>query len=399
MFESVSCFANQSGFDQPGDFMDSDFTIYFVDDAIVERRMIEVAFGRLYNVVSFASPSECLTRVHEQVPDMFLLDVDMPEMDGYELCKRIRECPTCEDLPVVFLSARDDLDSRLAGYDAGGNDYIVKPFQLAELKQKLELSRQMAEEKRSLKSQLNESDKLASLVLSNLDEYAVLVSFLRSLNSCEIYPDITDALLDMLDAYRLDGAVQIRLPLVHLTRDRNGRSSPLIASIISHVKSMGSIAEFKSRVVFNYERVSLLVTNMPVDDAELRGRLRDHLAIAVETTMAKVSSMLSKQENAETRDEIAALSKLVAEKTGEFNEKYRQAHVEATKIVQALIEEMDEEFVNLGLREFQEESLSALIQHRAEKLLATLNFRADTEKALGELTTQLEQIIYRGVVS
>ena len=128
MFESVSCFANLSGFDQPGYFMDSDFTIYFVDDAIVERRMIEVAFGRLYNVVSFASPSECLTRVHEQVPDMFLLDVDMPEMDGYELCKRIRECPTCEDLPVVFLSARDDLDSRLAGYDAGGNDYIVKPF-------------------------------------------------------------------------------------------------------------------------------------------------------------------------------------------------------------------------------------------------------------------------------
>ena len=378
--------------------MGGNFTVYFVDDALVERRMIEAAFSDVYKVVSFATASECLARLADEKPDLFLLDVDMPEIDGYELCKRIRECPSCEELPVIFLSGRDDLDSRLAGYDAGGSDYLVKPFQLAELKQKLELARQFAEEKRTLRVQLNDSDRLASLVLSNLDEYAVLVGFLRSLNGCAAFSDVNDALLSMLDAYRLEGAVQIRLPAEELTVDRNGRSSPLTAAIINHVRSMGAIAEFKSRAVFNYERVSLLITNMPVDDPELCGRLRDHLAIAVETAMAKVAGMLSRQENADTRDEIAALAKLITEKAAELNEKYRLAHLSATRIVEMLIDELDEEFVNLGLRECQEDSIAALIKTGTGQLLDALNFKSDTEKALGDVTARLQQIICRGVV-
>jgi hypothetical protein len=118
----------------------------------------------------------------------------------------------------------DDLESRVAGYDAGGNDFSVKPYKLAILKQKVEVLRRMAEEKQALQSQLDESDMLTSLVLSNLDEYAVLVKFLRSLNSCEAYSDVAEA---MLKSFQLKGAVQFRLPGFEMTLNHEGEASPL----------------------------------------------------------------------------------------------------------------------------------------------------------------------------
>ncbi|MGB3067049.1 MAG: response regulator transcription factor, partial [Ottowia sp.] len=64
--------------------------------------------------------------------DLIVLDLMLPRLDGYELCRRLRAEAAC-DTPVIMVTARDTLDNRLAGFDAGADDYLVKPFALAEL--------------------------------------------------------------------------------------------------------------------------------------------------------------------------------------------------------------------------------------------------------------------------
>ena len=73
-----------------------------------------------------------LLAVREQ-PDLILLDVNMPDMDGFEVCKRLREQPGTRQIPIIMLTTASSLDSRVKGLDLGADDYITKPFQVREL--------------------------------------------------------------------------------------------------------------------------------------------------------------------------------------------------------------------------------------------------------------------------
>lgn len=373
--------------------MDSGYTIFIVDDVEAGRLTLESAFSQLYKLESFASAADCLARLAKVTPNLFMLDVDMPEMDGYTLCRTLKNQPKTCDVPVIFISALDDLESRMAGYDAGGDDYIAKPVKLTLLKQKVEVLRRITEEKAALKSQLGDSDLLASMVMSQLDEYAVLVKFLRSLNSCNKHSEIAEATLSMLRTYRLKGALQFRLPGGEVTVDQAGESSPLEASIIGHVRSLGSIASFKNRTVFNFGRVSLLANNMPLHDPDLCSRHRDNLAIAAETVDAKLSALLTAQENQATRGDIESMLKLLDSAVQTFSKKYEDARFQSIETIRTLLAELDTEFANLGVQEDQEKEINDLIQSKTDQVVDAFDFSAETEKTLKDLSTRLGQAL------
>ena len=71
------------------------------------------------------------------LPDAFLLDLMMPEPDGFKVCRMLRANPNFTDSPIIIVTAMDDTDSRIVAYGAGANDYIVKPFHIEELSAKL----------------------------------------------------------------------------------------------------------------------------------------------------------------------------------------------------------------------------------------------------------------------
>jgi CheY-like chemotaxis protein len=369
--------------------MDHEYTLFIVDDVDANRCLIESTFGQLYDVESFDSGATCIERMAEKLPDLFMLDIDMPEMDGYALCQYIRRQPACSAVPVIFISGLDDLESRLAGYDAGGDDFIVKPIKFAELKQKVAALRRRGEDKSSLRHQLEDSDRLATLVMSNLDEYAVLVKFLRSLNACDGYREIADASLNMLKTYHLDGVLQFRLPGFELTLNVAGEVRPLEASIINQVRSLGTIATYKNRTAFNFDRVSLLVNNMPLDDPDLCGRLRDHLAIAAETVDAKLQATLTCQESAGTKAEIAGLLHALSNTVHAFSEKYERARYQGSDTMRTMLADLDAEFSSLGMLEAHEESVRQIIRSKTDQLIEIFDFSAETQRTLNDLSARL----------
>ncbi len=86
-----------------------------------------------YEVLVATDGEQALKIAGEETPDVILLDVMMPGIDGYETCRRLKANPALEDVPVVFLTARDDIEGVIEGFTAGGVDYIVKPFQKEEV--------------------------------------------------------------------------------------------------------------------------------------------------------------------------------------------------------------------------------------------------------------------------
>ncbi|HEY91616.1 MAG TPA: response regulator transcription factor [Dehalococcoidia bacterium] len=106
-------------------------TIQVIDDDERTLRMLVNLLGlEGYRVITASNGTEALQQFDEQTPDLVMLDVKMPGMDGYEVCRRIREF---SPVPVVMLTARDSEEDAIAGLDAGADDYVTKPFLAREL--------------------------------------------------------------------------------------------------------------------------------------------------------------------------------------------------------------------------------------------------------------------------
>jgi len=99
--------------------------------------------SRGYEVVQARSGEEALKEVKRSKPNLILLDVMMPSMDGFWLCRVVKSDPKLKDIPVIFLTAKDDAQSRIEGQKCGGDDYLTKPFDLdaLELRIKAQLKR------------------------------------------------------------------------------------------------------------------------------------------------------------------------------------------------------------------------------------------------------------------
>lgn len=110
-------------------------TVMIIDDEQMILDMLRDQFEtEQYRVITAKSSEEALRKLNGQ-PDIILLDINMPGMDGLELCRIIRDHVTC---PILFLTARIEEADCVAGLRAGGDDYIMKPFSLAELMARVE---------------------------------------------------------------------------------------------------------------------------------------------------------------------------------------------------------------------------------------------------------------------
>lgn len=106
------------------------YKILVVDDEEKVITMLQSFLQREgYQVSSALDGTSAIQKIKEQ-PDLILLDINMPQMDGIEVCKTIRELVSC---PIIFLTARDSDEDKVESFSAGGDDYIVKPFSLTEL--------------------------------------------------------------------------------------------------------------------------------------------------------------------------------------------------------------------------------------------------------------------------
>lgn len=132
------------------------YKLLMVDDDKDLLKMLENYFRlRGYTVLLAGDGLEALKRI-EEAPDLILLDINMPRMDGLELCVKIREFVSC---PILFLTAKVEEQDRINGLLSGGDDYIIKPFSLKELEARI-IAHIKREERKSRRPRLRFQDGL-----------------------------------------------------------------------------------------------------------------------------------------------------------------------------------------------------------------------------------------------
>jgi two-component system sensor histidine kinase/response regulator len=146
--------------------------ILVVDDQEANVRVLGDMLGQLgFEIVPVTSGEDALKRLAAHPADLVLLDVLMPGLDGFEVCRRIRAQPGLAEIPIIFLSAADDKTFIVRALEAGGVDYVTKPFNKAELVSRVRTHLALKEARDSLRQLAEDKDELLGILAHDLKNH------------------------------------------------------------------------------------------------------------------------------------------------------------------------------------------------------------------------------------
>lgn len=149
----------------------SEVTVLLVDDNPQNLKVLyETLKDKGYRLLIANEGEKALDLAHRHHPEVILLDIMMPEMDGYEVCERLKADPETSDCAVVFLSALDDLQAKVRGFSVGGADYISKPFQSQEVIARVKTHGRVIRLERELQARNRELQGDQARILNSISE-------------------------------------------------------------------------------------------------------------------------------------------------------------------------------------------------------------------------------------
>jgi two-component system, sensor histidine kinase and response regulator len=263
--------------------------ILVVDDTPANLRLLsEMLKAQGYKPRLVPSGKLALSAAQAIPPDLILLDIRMPEMDGYQVCERLKADPKLKDTPVIFLSALDETGNKVKAFAVGGVDYIIKPFQLAEVLARVEThlalrrqTRQLEESYAALKHLENMRDNLTHMVVHDMrSPLGVIGGFLSLLESYEAGNLSTNGLQFIREArHSIDELVEMVNSMLDVSKLEAGKMR------LHRIESdLGSLAQAVLRRFEPIRGARQLVLDTPCDpvklpvDAGLISRVMQNLA-------------------------------------------------------------------------------------------------------------------------
>ena len=372
--------------------MNEKFTVYVVADDPMIQDILRVIVEPHYPVETFGSAEDCRRALETRLPECILLDVTLPGIDGYQFCRLLKDETTTRDIAVTFISAHDDIDHRLKGYDAGGDDFVVKPFEPVEILRKIKIAEQGVAAKASLREEARMANELSNLAMASMGDSGVLVQYMSKLISTTDEKQVAMETLDFLHKFTIEGAVQARISDRAYTISPNGENQPLEVSVLDHVRTMDRIFEFRSRAVYNFDRLTVMISNMPTHDEMLAGRIRDSMATAAQAAAGRLESLEVEERGRRSFDGIRHALTTIESTLDKLDESHRHSRYEISQLILLFSEDLARSFVGLGLSDAQERHLDLLINTFIRNLGGQLDQDDGFATALRALSTDLHDL-------
>jgi len=376
--------------------------VLVVDDEPFNLEIMEEILAEDYEVSYAKSGAECMEIITQVMPDVVLLDVNMPGMSGYEVCQHIKENPKTTNIPVTFVSALDTLAERLAGYEVGGDDYICKPFEASELLSKVSIAVKYKKERESLRVDAELAMQKAMSAVKNTSDYGVLMQFLRSCVSCDSPEKLADLGLYTISSMGLRSSVQIRLgdEMVHKSSD--GAINQLERTVVKKISREDQVVDLGVRSVFNFDHVSVLIKNMPMDDKEKYDYVKSNIAMLTEVLELRVLAMLQIRNSSAPRQhaeldwsEVNTIKTRIVELLQTLSQSNNEFRPQYIRILSDLSYKLEDAFSNLEMTEQQEQAIIGLVDGAISEAHALQVVSDNINRELKVLTEQLVPLLQR----
>ena len=325
-------------------------------------------------------------------PAIILLDVEMPGINGYEVCDRLRHIPETQDIPVVFLSSHSSLRERLQGYEVGADDYLTKPFEPEHLLARVNVLLKYREERSELQAQYQIAQKTAIMAMTGTSELGQAMDFLeRSLNY-QSFDEMAEGLFETTDRLSLDCCLLIESDDQQYWYSSEGTISPLEKELIEMSDRSARFLDFGQRTLVNYTNASLLVKNMPLDDLDRYGRVKDLLPILLSAVNTKIGTIATQNALAQQSADLVQSYSTIRRQFYNLAHSLLKNKDNSEQLMQNMVQDINYDLLRLGLEDDQEEFLLNRIDTAIEEVMKQMDAGPELADTIRLILNKLKTI-------
>jgi CheY-like chemotaxis protein len=374
--------------------MSSKALILCVDDEPVNLTIMEELLQDNYELITVNSGEGCLQQVEIQKPDLILLDVNMPEIDGLETCARLKADAKTAEIPIIFVSALASQAELMAGYEAGGDDYITKPFSEEILQKKLQIVLASQQRKQELKQISEQAVEALRGNLSDTDELGRVIEFLYQCRTVSTLDELARDVFDCLREFELDSSLLILDEPENRIWFSDDIERPMESQILASLRGQDSVVSFGTRLAISSDHATILVRNLPSGQKKI-ARVRGYLTILIGGLDSRIDAMQRESLLDQRGQVLARVLQATRDNLDYIDDLHQKQKTRSGEIISALGGEVGKSIVKLNLTKQQETALMKIIDSTAVRIESIYddNFKSDDQfqdviddlsRALGE---------------
>lgn len=293
--------------------MDNKKTILVADDDNGVNQLLVNALVQKFNVESTYTGKDTLDVCTQLQPDLLLLDVNLGDINGKEVCQRLKADLGQKAPLIIFISADDGQDNIISCFENGADDFIAKPFSPAQVVGKVEALLKYDTLIESLQTKSEELTSLVSTTMSQASSYGQSLQMVKQLNHCNSEGEIAEVVFSFLASQGLSAAIYFTKGSEALCFDQKSKvCSPIVREVFELAHNKQRIKKLGGRLLVSDTHCSVLVMNPPADESDQYSIFIDIIAVIIEALEARYIGYLREQElhvlNSELSNVISQLS-------------------------------------------------------------------------------------------
>jgi CheY-like chemotaxis protein len=373
--------------------MSQTYDILAIDDDKLSQKIIGKALTSGGFTPRSAFDGEAgIAEAIRKTPDIILLDVEMPGINGYEVCERLRQSEEIQDTPIVFLSSHSSIRERMQGYEVGADDYIVKPFEPEHLIARINVLLKYKEQRKELRAQYEVARKTAMLAMTGSSELAIGMQFMEKSYVYTTFEELAQGLFDATDQLLLNCCLMITTPEETLWFSSEGSIKPLEKELIEMADKTTRFFDFGSRTIVNHQEISLLVKDMPLDDMERYGRIKDLLPVLLSAVNTKYSILITELALKSQSEKLLSSFGKIRTSFYYLVKNLIENQNQSTEVLSRMVQDLNMDLLKMGLDDDQEAYLLERIDQAIDEAAEQIDASDDIRKTFSVILPQLQSI-------
>jgi len=227
--------------------------------------------------------------------------------------------------------------------------------------------------------------KTAMSAMTTSSELGIIIQFIENSSNTTSQQELAQTVIDACQEYGLNVVVQIRDNETKHNISGSNYIAQLEEKLFSQLKDSGRILEFNQRCIINYPAISLFVKNMPIDNPDLTGRLKDHLCVVIQAANNRVAQIIVMKEEQKRQEQRATNLEQMASELQNLSAIFEHYYVQSNQICVEQLILIEEALPSMGLEEDQESRIINILENSNNKILAHLNNKTEMEKSVNNL--------------
>lgn len=356
--------------------------ILTIDDDGFMQKVIYNELNSTYSVIKASSGKEGLEVAQSEQPDIILLDVEMPGMNGYEVCDTLKHHDSTKHIPIIFLSSLSNIRSKMLGYEAGAADFLVKPFEAGELLAKLKSLVALIEHSQKIEGEVKQATSTAFLAMKDSNELGQCINFIETTYAIKDFDSLACSFFNISQSMGLNCSLMFTIRNKRIFYSGTGnKCSALEEEVISTIfEKGGRFIDFGCRTQINYSHVALLIKNMPLHDSVAYGRHKDFFPFMLGATDEKVKALEAELGITAQTNHLTKALDTVKNNLSSLQKSIDTSQEGVINLLRGVLEELDGVIPQMGLEEDQEKTIVGIIDTAivaSEKVIDTSEYNSD----------------------